>query len=93
MPQHETTREDKLERLVDHLIDEIRQDSTDTVLRSIVRRGFMGFQNMSDARLDSELRLRGLTSGLPEQQEPDDVAEDMAQDINDLRPMGDGCTK
>jgi hypothetical protein len=93
MPQREITREEKLERLVDHLMDEIRQDSTDTVLRSIVRRGFMGFQNMSEARLDSELRLRGPTSAPPERQQVDDANEGMSEDISDLRPIGDGYTE
>ncbi len=48
-------------RLTDHVLETIRQDATGEVLRGMIRYGFLGFEHMSDGRLATELRLRGLS--------------------------------
>lgn len=49
-----------LEQLVAHALEAIREDDNDEWLRLILRRGFVGFENMSEPQLRKELEMRGL---------------------------------
>ena len=62
-------------RLTDHVLETIRQDATGEVLKGMIRHGFLGFENMSEGRLATELRLRGLS-------EPSDSAASNEDDLD-----------
>lgn len=53
-------RQAALEQLIAQALDTIRADADDGWLRLILRRGFAGFENMTETQLARELQLRGL---------------------------------
>ena len=82
-------REAAVLRLMDHVLETIRQDATGEMLRGMIRYGFLGFEKMSDGQLAVELRLRGLSEpsdlGVPNDDDFDSAeSADLESELGDL---------
>ena len=82
------TRDAAVLCLIDHVLESIRQDPTDEVLRSILRHGFPGFAKMSNRQLNDELELRGLSDARRVRIEEDDDLEGAELDAGE-REIGE----
>jgi hypothetical protein len=74
MTQETLDRPAALARLIAHDVESIRLDADDEWLQLILRKGFIGFENMPETQLLRELHLRGL------QPPAVDLDEDLALD-------------
>ena len=74
-------REAAINQLIDHTLESIHQDPDGELLREMVRRGFLGFEGLTDGGLQAELQMRGLSAVAPaqildeEEAEPEDEQE------------------
>jgi hypothetical protein len=57
-------REAAINQLIEHTLESIHQDPDGQILRAMVRRGFLGFEELTDSRLEAELRSRGLSGAV-----------------------------
>ena len=56
------TKQEMVQRLVSHSVDETLHEKRCEWLATIFEEGFMGFRNMPPERLEKEMRLRGITT-------------------------------
>jgi hypothetical protein len=83
-------RQAAVEQLIAHALDAIRSDPEEGWLRLVLRKGFAGFENMSEAQLARELQLRGLQA--PAETSDDDPAtleDDFSDDWDLSRDLPD----
>lgn len=85
-----------LDQLIAHAIEAIREDGGADWLRLMLRRGFVGFENMPENQLRKELELRGLRApALAEEAVFDSDADDdweMQRELGGLRAqLGDAA--
>jgi hypothetical protein len=77
-------RQAAIDQLVDHTLESIHQDPDGELLREMVRRGFFGFEGLTDSRLEAELQMRGLSSAPLPQTHDDEEAEDEPSDEHEI---------
>jgi hypothetical protein len=78
MPRNNLDRAAAVSRLLTHALQSIRHADESDWLRLILRRGFIGFEKMTDAQLLRELELRELVPPPPEFES--DFDEEEAED-------------
>jgi hypothetical protein len=90
--QRSRSRQTVLEQLIEHALAAIRDDDEAQWLQLILRRGFVGFENMPESQLHKELELRGLTgrASPDEEPEPDEIEDDwdVRREVGGLWPGG-----
>ena len=80
-------REAAINQLIDHTLASIHQDPDGEILREMVRRGFLGFERLTDSRLEAELQMRGLSAAVPKQlldEEEAEPADELEREIGEI---------
>lgn len=76
--------------MIAHALDTIRSDPDEGWLRLILRKGFAGFDNMSEAQLARELQLRGLQPPIETGDDAATLEDDFSDDWDLSRDLPDG---
>lgn len=84
-----TAKRSMIDTLISHAMTAVSDDPEGTWLRLILRRGFTGFENMSEQQLRTELQLRGLADfEVQEEVDADEELDDAGTEVEWRRDFG-----